>query len=238
MAALFEELSRDADTWRGSELTPTENGVFFVRNHATGSDFYMSALNGNMPSRFTNLSFQATTGASMNPTSSVMAFTANVGGIWRLYKLSSGGTPPSVLLTLPVLPTSAPTINPVGNTVAVGTAGGAIYVYDLTTGSQVKLLATGSSADVMRVAFSPNGAKIGFITAAPSADPGTGEVGSVTVASNVVQRSSGYGRAIAWDPNSSKLAYGEREIYVWTVGSGTRTLVLNTGGQLQSLLWR
>lgn len=238
MAAFFEELSRDADTWRGSELAPTENGVFFVRKHVTGSDFYLAALNGDMPTRFTDLNFEETTGGSMNPTSSTMAFTARIGGIWRLYKMVADGTPPAALVTLPAVPTSAPSINPNGNSVAVGMAGGSIYVYDLTTGAQLKQLGSGGVTDVVRVAFSPTGTKVGFIASLPTAPPGVGEVGSTTVSSGLVQRHGDYGRVLSWDPSGARIVFGERELRVWTVGAGTDTIVVYTNGLVQSVIWR
>lgn len=235
----FEELSRDADVWSGSELAPTENGVYFIRRHAGGSDFYMAALNGDLPTRITNLAFSETTGASFNPTSTTMAFTALVGGSWRLYRMMSDGRPPAVVANLGFVPSSATSMSPTANQVAVGGVDGSIYVFDVASGSLVKTLATGGTTEVIRVAFSPNGGKVAFLARSPLAAQGLGEVGSVNTGSGAVQRATNsLARAIAWDPNSAKLAYGEREIYVWTVGSGTRTLVVSLQGQLQTLLWR
>ena len=211
LASGFEELSRDADTWSGSDLAPTENGVAFVRRHPTGSDFYLAAIDGTAPVRFTDLNFQATTGGDFSGNGQKFVFTAQVGGVWKLYRMLTGGGAPTVLATLPVAPASAPAVNPTGTQVAIGMSGGGIWLYVMDTGALILALNTGGTEDVLDVAYSPNGSWIAFLME-NGFSAGTGMVGAVTTSNTGLRRSTHSGRRVAWDPTSTKIAYGHNDI--------------------------
>lgn len=237
LASGFEELSRDADTWPGSELAPTENGVMFIRRHPTGSDFYLAAIDGTVPVRFTDLNFSATTGGDFSGNGQKFVFTAQVAGVWKLYRAVAGGGAPTVLATFPIAPASAPAVNPNGTQIAVGMTGGGIWLYAMDTGALMLALGTGGIENVLEVQYSPSGSMVGFL-ADGGGYPGAGFVCAVSTANTGLRRSSSYGVSIAWDPTSTKIAYGRNDVWVLTVANGATAKTVYLNGILRNLIWR